>query len=289
MRSGRNKMKILVAVDKSEESQQALRYTCHLLEHFDADVDALYVKENVVESVAESSYAPFTTREDVEKAIEAEAEKTVEEIFEACEICLGGKVPCSPLVAVGDPAEEILQCAKEGFYDLIIMGSHGHSLLRGFFLGAVHAKILHHALQPVLIMRNFRPIQKILVAYRGSQCDQGALEFIAPLFAKQKPEITILHVQETELGETPEFAESCLLTGEDTLKHYGFAPIKKMAKGDFVDEILKAVAIERYDLLVLGAYGHKRPKYLKMLSDEALNLVRLTTRPVLVYRDKSDM
>ena len=282
-------MKILVAVDKSEESQQALRYTCHLLEHFDADVDALYVKENVVESVAESSYAPFTTREDVEKAIEAEAEKTVEEIFEACEICLGGKVPCSPLVAVGDPAEEILQCAKEGFYDLIIMGSHGHSLLRGFFLGAVHAKILHHALQPVLIMRNFRPIQKILVAYRGSQCDQGALEFIAPLFAKQKPEITILHVQENELGETPEFAESCLLTGEDTLKHYGFAPIKKMAKGDFVDEILKAVAIERYDLLVLGAYGHKRPKYLKMLSDEALNLVRLTTRPVLVYRDKSDM
>ena len=41
-------MKILVAVDKSEESQQALRYTCHLLEHFEADVDALYVKPNLV-------------------------------------------------------------------------------------------------------------------------------------------------------------------------------------------------------------------------------------------------
>ena len=39
-------MKILVAVDKSEESQQALRYTCHLLEHFEDDVDALYVKPN---------------------------------------------------------------------------------------------------------------------------------------------------------------------------------------------------------------------------------------------------
>jgi len=75
-------------------------------------------------------------------------------------------------------------------------------------------------------MRNFRPIQKILVAYRGSQCDQGALEFIAPLFAKHKPEITILHVQETALGETPEFAEACLLTGEDTLKQYGYTPPK---------------------------------------------------------------
>lgn len=54
-----------------------------------------------------------------------------------------------------------------------------------------------------------------------------------------------------------------------------------------MDEILKAVAVERYDLLVLGAYGHQRPKYLKIISDEALNLVRLTTRPVLVYRDYS--
>ena len=55
-----------------------------------------------------------------------------------------------------------------------------------------------------------------------------------------------------------------------------------------MDELLKAVAVERYDLLVVSAYGHKRPKYLKVISDEALNLVRLTTRPVLVYRDKNE-
>ncbi len=281
-------MKILVAVDKSEESQMALRYTCHLMEHFPAIVDALYVKPDVAETVAESSYAPFTTRSNVEQAIEEEAEKTVEEIIESCEICVGGRIPCNPLIAVGEPADEILNAANKGYYDMIILGSHGRSSLRGFFLGAVHAKILHHALQPVLILRNFRPIQKILVAYRGSRCDQGALEFLAPLFSRKKPEITILHVQETEWGESEEFAESCLFTGDETLRSYGYTPVKKMAKGDFVDEILKAVAVERYDLLVLGAYGHKRPKYLKVISDEALNLVRLTTRPVLVYRDKID-
>jgi len=278
-------MKILVAVDKSEESQIALRYTCHLLEHFPAEVDALYVKPDVVDMVAESSYAPFTTKVDVEKAVEVDAQKVLEEIIEGCEICLGGKIPCQPRVAVGDPADEILNAANVGQYDMIVLGSHGRSSLKGFLLGAVHAKILHHAIQPVLILRNFRPIQKILVAYRGSQCDQGALEFIAPLFSKKKPEITIMHVQETELGETEEFAQACVLTGEETLRRSGFTPIKKTAQGDFVDEILKAVSVERYDLLVLGAYGHKRPKYLKVMSDEALNLVRLTTRPVLVFRD----
>jgi nucleotide-binding universal stress UspA family protein len=279
-----DEMKILVAVDKSEESQMALRYTCHLLEHFPAIVDALYVKPDAMETVAEGGYAPFTTRKNVEKTINADAQKTVEEIIESCEICVGRRLPCNPKVAVGDPADEILNEANKGYYDMIVLGTHGRSLLRGFLLGAVHTKILHHAEQPVLILRNFRPIQKILVAYRGSSCDQGALEFIAPLFARKKPEITIMHVQETELGESEEFAESCLLTGEDTLREYGFEPLKKTAQGDFVDEILKAVAVERYDLVVLGAYGHKRPKYLKVLSDEALNLVRLTTRPVLVYR-----
>ena len=279
-------MKILVAVDKTEESRVALRYACHLMEHFTAIVDALYVKPDVVATVTEGGgYAPFTTKREVAREIDQEAEKTVEEIVEGCQICVGRRIPCNPFIAVGDPADEILNAANRDYYDMIVLGSQGRSLLRGLLLGTVHAKILHHARQPVLILRNFRPIQKILVAYRGSQCDQGALEFIAPLFARKKPEITVLHVQETERGESEEFAQTCLMTGDETLRRYGHVPVKKTAKGDFVDEILKAVAVERYDLLVLGAYGHKLPKYLKVISDEALNLVRLTTRPVLVYRE----
>jgi nucleotide-binding universal stress UspA family protein len=281
-------MKILVGVDKSEESQMALRYTCHLLEHFRAQVDALYVKPDMVRMVADVSYEPFTTKAQLETAIEKDAMKVMDEIIEACEVCIGGKIPCEPHVAVGDPADEIINAANTGAYDMIVLGSHGRSSLRGFLLGAVHTKILHHAQQPTMILRNFRPIQKVLVAYRGSQCDQGALEFIAPLFAEKKPEITILHVQETELGESEEFARVCLTTGDDTLRAHGHSPIKKTAKGDFVDEILKALAVERYDLLVLGAYGHNRPRYMRIISDEALNLVRLTTRPVLVYRDKGE-
>ena len=60
-------MKILVAVDKSEESQQALRACCHLLDHMEAEVDALYVQPDVVDMVADSSYAPFASKGDVEK------------------------------------------------------------------------------------------------------------------------------------------------------------------------------------------------------------------------------
>jgi len=256
------------------------------MEHFIAIVDALYVKPDVVETVTEGGgYTPFTTKRDVAREIEKETEKTVEEIIEACAICVGKRIPCNPFVASGDPAEEILKAASRDYYDMIILGSQGRSLLRGLLVETVPAKILTRAQQPVLILRNFRPIQKILVAYRGSYCDPGALEFIAPLFAKKKPDITVLHVQEMEQEESGEFVEACLRTGEETLRRYGYAPITKTAKGDFVEEILKAVAIERYDLLVFGGYEPKLPKYLKVISDEVLDLVRLTTRPVLVYRE----
>ncbi len=167
-------MKILVAVDKTEESQVALRFACHLMEHFTAIVDALYVKPDVAETVSEGGgYTPFTTKSDVKREIERETEKTVEEIVEACAICVGRRIPCNPFVASGDPTEEILNFANRDYYDLIILGSQGRSLLRGLLLETVPAKILRDAQQSVLILRNFRPIQKIIVAYRGSQCDQG--------------------------------------------------------------------------------------------------------------------
>ncbi len=79
-----------------------------------------------------------------------------------------------------------------------------------------------------------------------------------------------------------------LQKGAKILREFDFDPLTRMAKGDFLEEILKEVVISRHDLIVLGAYGHKRPKYLKLISDEALNLARLTTRPILVYRDKAD-
>ncbi len=279
-------MKILVAVDKTKESQVALHYACHLMEHFVAIVDALYVKPDVVETVTGGGgYIPFTYRSKVAREIEKEAEKTVEEIIENCAVCVGKRIPCNPFVVSGDPAEEILNYAQRDYYDLIILGSQGRSLLRGLLVETVPAKILQHARQSVLILRKFRPIQKILVAYRGFPCDPGALEFIAPLFKKKKPEITVLHVQDLEQAASAEMVEACLGAGEETLRQYGHAPLKKSTKGDFVEEILRAVAIERYDLLVLGAYAPKLPKNLKVMSDEVLELVRLTTRPVLVYRE----
>jgi len=281
-------MKVLVAIDKSPESHMALAYTCHLLEHFDADVHALYVKPDEVEVGPESFYAPFFSKDGLKDWIDSDALQVQEKALNTCQYCLAGKVPCEPLIATGDPAEEILETAQQGDYDMIVLGSHGHSALRGFLLGTVHAKILHHTKRPILIARDFREIKRVLVAYRGSQCDQDALKFAGPLLARKKPQITVLHVQENGREGSAEFAQACLLEGNRTLTDLGHEPEIKNKKGEYVDEVLQEVKSSPYDLVILGAYGHSKPKLLRMISDEALNLVRSTTRPVLVFRNKSE-
>jgi nucleotide-binding universal stress UspA family protein len=279
-------MKILVAVDKNPETYVGLRYACRLLKEHNARVDALHVTADLAD-IAAQSYAPFLTQEGLQNEIDEDARKVVELYDEACEACRPGEIMCRLEMISGDPADEILNKAHTDGYDMIVLGSHEQSYLRGLMLGAVHAKILHSAKQPVLIVRQLREIRRVLVVYRGAHTDEACLKFIAPLLKAKNPEITLLHVQETGLRESDEFARASLQEGARILRDFDYEPLTKAARGDFVEEILKDVAVQRYDLVVLGAYGHGTPKYLKLISDEALNLARLTTRPILVFREKA--
>lgn len=54
---------------------------------------------------------------------------------------------------VGHPAEVIAHTATAGNYDLLVMGSHGHSALGNLVMGSITTKVLAHCKTPVLIVR----------------------------------------------------------------------------------------------------------------------------------------
>jgi len=54
---------------------------------------------------------------------------------------------------VGDVAEQLVDHAKAGKFDLIVMGSHGRGALKSLFLGSVAIKVLTHTTIPVVIIR----------------------------------------------------------------------------------------------------------------------------------------
>lgn len=54
---------------------------------------------------------------------------------------------------VGDPADEIVRFALSGGYDLIVMGTHGHTALANLVMGSVATKVLAISKVPVLFMK----------------------------------------------------------------------------------------------------------------------------------------
>ena len=57
------------------------------------------------------------------------------------------------IVAIGDPAGEIVDCAKAIEADLIVIPSHGHKGLSRFLLGSVAERVVRLAPCPVLILK----------------------------------------------------------------------------------------------------------------------------------------
>ena len=54
---------------------------------------------------------------------------------------------------VGDPAEQIAAEVARLQPDLLIMGTHGHSALKGFVMGSVASKVVAATTTPVLLVR----------------------------------------------------------------------------------------------------------------------------------------
>ena len=54
---------------------------------------------------------------------------------------------------VGSPGEQIAKAADGGKFDLLIMGSHGHSALANLVMGSVTTQVLAHCGVPVMLVR----------------------------------------------------------------------------------------------------------------------------------------
>ena len=58
-------------------------------------------------------------------------------------------------VRFGDPAEEIVACARESDSDLVAMATHGRTGLRHLLMGSVAEQVLRRLAIPVMLVRPF--------------------------------------------------------------------------------------------------------------------------------------
>lgn len=140
--------KILVPIDFSSFSRNALRYAIHFAEQFKASLHLLYVSEPVIYppdfSMGQIAVAASTL--EIEKQASVELQKLAESE-------IGSRLPYTVSIRAGKPFVEIIEAAKEDDADLIIISTHGHSGVEQILFGSTADKVVRKSPCPVLTLR----------------------------------------------------------------------------------------------------------------------------------------
>lgn len=139
--------KIIVPIDFSKHSEYALKAAALLAKSNDATIYALHMLDIQEMSLSESANFQQEKAVFFLKLAEKRFKKFLQkEYLKAINVV--------PVIKHYKVFSEINSIAEEVNADIIIMGSHGASGLKEFFVGSNTEKVVRYATLPVLIMKN---------------------------------------------------------------------------------------------------------------------------------------
>lgn len=153
--------KILYATDLSENARYAAGYAASIANRYGASITVMHALEQLSpyrESLVVNVIGD-TKWHDIMKKNESEFhEKFRKRIEDFCEDMAAEDPSCpfiidNTVVMAGNPVELILDEAKKGNYDLVVMGTHGHRGLADAVMGSTARRVLRRCQTPVLVVR----------------------------------------------------------------------------------------------------------------------------------------
>jgi len=151
--------KILVPLDGSEHSIKALDVAIQIAKRFRGKITLVHVYSVVAvpSMVPEPSVAaagvPVMVPIDISKVIDATRKVGLRILDDGAQRAKAEKVEVETLLEEGHTVEEIIRVAKEGNFELIVVGARGISRIKQMFLGSVSEGVMHHVACPVLVVR----------------------------------------------------------------------------------------------------------------------------------------
>jgi universal stress protein A len=141
--------RIVVAVDFSKLSLEALDYAIDLARRAEAKLQVLYVVEPVeFTGIDVLGGAPIATQALVEEHLK-QARREIERLKQKR---LADLPSARVSVQLGRPADAIVAAGGRGRSNLIVVGTHGRSGLAHLVMGSVAERVVRHAQCPVLVV-----------------------------------------------------------------------------------------------------------------------------------------
>lgn len=279
--------KILVAVDGSESSMNALKESFKLAANekswitavsvvppYTGDLDIVGVGRDVFQSM----------RRPYEKALSdalALAKKKGASIKTVCE--------------EGEPYERLVDLVRSVKCDLIVMGRRGLKRLERVFVGSVTARVIGHSSVDVLVVPKDTAIgwQKILLATDGSKYSKAAakraIDF-AKSYGGELKVISVVDVPTEFYAESPETVEGLIKKAkgytEAVRKQAEASGVKAeslVREGEIYSVITDLAREQKAKIIVTGSHGRTGLKRLLMGSITE-KVIGHSESPVLVVK-----
>ena len=281
--------KILIPTDGSANSLTALEYGIYIARKLDAALIGLYVLDvNLIQgpmitdisgSVGMPPYDGFFDA--IETSLNEKADCILKDFQERCH---KSDIKTEVKKTIGKISSIIIEEAQGA--DLILMakkGEHFH-LKEGGLLGSVAEAVVRDSGKPVLVTpENFVEIESMALAYDGSDSATKALQLSLKLSEQNAWPLTVIIITSDSKKATALSAQ----VEEANQKDPDEPPIADCEiinlSGKEPDEIIKFIKEGSVELMVMGAYGHKRLREL-FLGSTTSHVIRKSPIPVLLTR-----
>ena len=249
---------ILLPLDGSEHSHAAFDYALWMTEKFDGTlfgqhvIDTISIEGTFFHDISGSMgfepYLDFSTK--MREALEERGKLILEEFAERCR---KSGIKHQTVLDMGLIANEI--CDRSKIADLVVIGHRGinEDFTTGL-LGTTAESITRKCPRPVFVStKKFKPIERPLLAYDGSQRACAAMESAAEFCTVLSLPLSVLTIAKED-----QLAEGILLQAKSYLNSYSIDVHYEKARGYPEQKIIDYLVNFNHDLLFIGAYGHRR-------------------------------
>lgn len=140
--------KVLVPIDFSAHSTEAIRVAADLARRFEARVTLLHVYEPLVYGLPDGFVlTPANKIDELLGAIDAQLDSARQQAIDA------GAAEVDAKRLEGAAAAQIVEFAARGAFDLIVMGTHGRTGISHFLMGSTAERVVRLAPCPVLTVK----------------------------------------------------------------------------------------------------------------------------------------
>jgi len=285
--------RILICTDGSSFAQSSYHYGAWLARRLDAEIDVLYVTDIRSQTVAytgnwsgsigiDASSELLNQLVDLEHQIAKINHHRAKLLLENAKQFFDNQAiqNVNLIHETGFLVDSFHQF--EATADLIILGKRGEAAeFASGHLGANVERIVRSSHKPCLVTsQEFQPIERLLLAYDGSQSCQKMLGFLvdSPVF-KGLP----LHIVTVVKSGEENMGSEGLEQAKEQVQTAGFDPICSIIDGQPETAITEYVQDNHISLLLMGAYGHSRLRHL-VLGSTTMQMLRRCTIPVFLFR-----